>query len=471
MDLAGALDCAASQSDILVVDCLTVWTSSLLFSESCMDDIFPKWIDPVITRIDLMKSEIVFITNEVGLGIHPEYESGRKFRDLLGFVNQRFASACDHVLWFTAGIPTAIKGKLPEVLINRKENNPLSRNNNSNRETRLESVWNHLDQLTKPPRSLGQVEEIAARLCLIQDTMTPKTKPRSILVFAGDHGVCEEGVSAFPQSVTIEMMKNMAGGGAAVSVLSRLHQAELRIIDVGSVLPADQTLSGVQRSVVRAGTRNFTQAESMTLKETRKAVEIGRQCVREEKEKGTRLLILGEMGIGNTTPASALCAAILHCPVEEIAGRGTGLDNDGLKRKITVVEKALAFHQGKYNDGYELLSCLGGLEIAAMTGAILQAHEDNIPVLLDGFIVSASALAASLMNPSVSNVLIAAHASVEPGHRIILDSLHLQPILDLEMRLGEASGALIALPILDAAAAIFTEMASFETAGVSTQQL
>lgn len=183
------------------------------------------------------------------------------------------------------------------------------------------------------------------------------------------------------------------------------------------------------------------------------------------------MILLGEMGIGNTTSASALCSVILLRPVQDLTGRGTGLDDEGWKRKKSVVEKAVAFHQDKYSDGYTLLSRLGGFEIAAMTGAILQAYEADIPLLLDGFIVSTSALVAAMIQPRIADCLIAAHVSSEPGHRYILEALHLRPLLDLEMRLGEAGGALIALPILDAAAAIFNEMATFQSAGVSPKSV
>ncbi len=340
---------------------------------------------------------------------------------------------------------------------------------NQNSQTYYERAWAHLDQLTKPPRSLGRVEDIAAQLCAIQQSNHPKTNPRSVIVFAGDHGVCEEGISVFPQSVTGEMLKNMAGGGAAVSVLSKLHEAKLRVIDVGSKLPADQSISGVERNVIRAGTHNMTQEPAMTKDEMNLAVDTGRNAVREEIEHGTNLVIFGEMGIGNTTPASALCAAIMQYTVPAITGRGTGLDNQGLQHKISIIEKAMDVHEKHLDSAESILTCLGGFEIAAMVGGILEASKNHIPVLLDGFIVTVSALLATKIDPAVRDTLIASHVSVEPGHRHILDYLKLNPILDLNMRLGEASGALIALPVIDAAAAIFNEMATFESSGVSGQ--
>lgn len=330
-----------------------------------------------------------------------------------------------------------------------------------------DAAWQHLDQLTKPLRSLGRVEEIAAQLCTIQHTNHPQTKPRSVIVFAGDHGVCEEGVSAFPQSVTIEMMKNMASGGAAVSVLSILHFAKLRLIDVGSLHPKQETIQGVERRLVKKGTRNFVNEPAMTPEECQEAIEIGKKIVREEYKEGTKLLLLGEMGIGNTTSASAICAAILNTLPEQVTGRGTGLDDQAWNQKIEIVKKALAAHPTQ--NTMEVLTRLGGLEIAAMAGAMIEASHQNIPILLDGFIVSAAALVAYKLEPSVWHNLIASHVSVECGHKIILDDLQLKPLLDLDMRLGEASGALIALPILDAAAAIYNEMATFESANVSSQ--
>ncbi len=335
----------------------------------------------------------------------------------------------------------------------------------TNNQHDIDAAWRHLDQLTKPPRSLGRVEETAARLCGIQKTKQPQTKPRSVIIFAGDHGVCEEGVSAFPQPVTIEMMKNMANGGAAVSVLSKLHQAKLRIIDVGSMLPENEEMPGVERKLVRNGTRNFTNQPAMTLDECRQGIAVGRQTVSEEVEEGTKLILLGEMGIGNTTSAAAISAAVLNIPVENITGCGTGLNHEGWNHKKCIIENALHSHQ---ITGVEtVLSCLGGFEIAAMVGAMLEASKHTIPIVLDGFIVSAAALIACEMEPSVQQNLIAAHISAERGHRLVLDHLDLDPLLDLNLRLGEASGALIALPILDAAAAVFNEMATFKSANVS----
>lgn len=329
------------------------------------------------------------------------------------------------------------------------------------------AAWKRLDQLTKPKRSLGRLEDLAARLCGIQRTLAPQTKPRGVLVFAGDHGVCEEGVSAFPQSVTIEMMKNMAAGGAAVSVLSRLHDAKLTVIDVGSALPAGLPLAGVARKPIREGTRNFTKTEAMTDVETRRAIEIGREHVRLEHRQGTRVLVLGEMGIGNTTPATALVAAILRCPVDDLIGRGTGIDDAGLARKRNAIEQALSLHEKRFTSVESILACVGGYELAALVGAMLEAVERALVVLLDGFIVSSTALAASAIHPAVRDVLIAAHESAEPGHARILHHLGLNPVLRLDMRLGEASGALAALPVLDAAAALFNDMSTFESSGVS----
>ena len=329
-------------------------------------------------------------------------------------------------------------------------------------------AWKHLDQLTKPPRSLGRIEEVAATLCGIQKNHIPQTKPRSVIVFAGDHGISEEGVSAFPQAVTVDMLKNMAAGGAAVSVLARLHQCSLRVVDMGSKLPIHQTIPGVERRVVRNGTRNFFKEPAMTVDEMQKAVQTGKDIVQEEIKNGTRLLIFGEMGIGNTTSTAALTAALLKESTGEITGRGTGLDDAGLQHKIHVIQQALDLHHHRLSGTESVLICFGGYETAAMTGAIVEAAEQNIPVLLDGFTVSAAAFIASRWQPLVLSGLIASHLSAERGHQRILQSLNLQPLLDLSLRLGEASGALIALPLLDAAAAVYSGMATFESSGVGT---
>jgi nicotinate-nucleotide--dimethylbenzimidazole phosphoribosyltransferase len=333
-----------------------------------------------------------------------------------------------------------------------------------------QQAWAHLDRLTKPPRSLGRVEEIAVQLCSIQKITAPQSHPRSVLIFAGDHGVCEENISAFPQAVTGEMLKNMAGGGAAVSVLSKLHQVDLIVIDVGSMLPSDVTIENVERRVIRAGTRNFTKEAAMTDDEIRSAFDIGKEFIRHEADKNVKLVILGEMGIGNTTSASAISAAILQCPVADITGRGTGVDDEGIQRKISAIEKGLALHQPDPLNGLQIATRVGGYEIAAMAGAILEARDQNIAILLDGFIVTAAALVACSINPDCKFNLIASHSSAEHGHKQLLDFLRLKPLLQLNMRLGEASGALIALPIIDAATAIYHNMATFESAGVSNKK-
>ncbi len=338
---------------------------------------------------------------------------------------------------------------------------------NHNRNIYIEYAWRRLDQLTKPPRSLGRVEEIAAQLCGIQKTDRPKSKPRSVIVFAGDHGVCEEGVSAFSQSVTGEMLKNMASGGAAVSVLSRLHQAKLRVIDVGSKWPEGEVIPGVERCIIQAGTNNITKRPAMTLAQMEDALEVGEKAVREEIEQGTKLMIFGEMGIGNTTSASAICAAVLQCPVEDITGRGSGVNDAVFEHKVSVIKTALQLHKSELNTPRSILSHLGGFEIAAMVGGILEAGAQGLPVLLDGFIVTTAALLAAEIRPTAFNGLIAGHVSAEQGHVKMFEQLQLEPLLNLNMRLGEASGALIALPIIDAAIELFNEMATFESAGVS----
>jgi nicotinate-nucleotide--dimethylbenzimidazole phosphoribosyltransferase len=321
-----------------------------------------------------------------------------------------------------------------------------------------------LDQKTKPVGSLGQIEHIAVQLCVLQNTLNPCVDPVRVLIFAADHGVSSEGVSLYPAAVTAQMMHNFAGGGAAICVLAKQIGASLKLIDVG--VDADlSTLEGITHAKVRLGSGNIAIEDAMSEAELASALEVGRSAVKQAALDSIKALILGEMGIANTTAAAALQCALLGLPPEQVVGAGTGVTSGQLEHKRTVVARALA-RAGKCS-AREALRKLGGLEIAALTGAILEAQAQRIPVLLDGFIVTAAALAAnaiSAANPSHN--LFFAHQSAEIGHQHALAELGAKPLLNLGLRLGEASGAALAFPLLRAAAAIVSEMASFESAGV-----
>jgi len=322
--------------------------------------------------------------------------------------------------------------------------------------------------LTKPAGSLGQLESIAIRLAAMQKTSTPTLENVAIVVFAGDHGVTEEGISAFPQAVTAEMVRNFARGGAAISVLARQLGAQLEVINLGTAQPME-ALAGVRHYDLGHGTRNFTQQPAMTEHQLACALHAGRHAVERAKLSGAQLFIAGDMGIGNTTATTAIaCALLKHAP-SKLSGPGTGLNADGVAHKARVIQKALDLHHPHCAHPLETLRRMGGLEIAAITGAYIACAQMGIPMLVDGFIATGAALVATHIQPSTRDWMLFAHASAEPGHAHIVQALDAQPLLNLGMRLGEGSGAAVAVPLLRLACALHNEMATFAEAGVSEQ--
>lgn len=322
--------------------------------------------------------------------------------------------------------------------------------------------------LTKPPGSLGQLERLAVTLCALQGSDRPAVDKVAITVFAGDHGVCDEGISAFPQAVTGQMITNFASGGAAISVMARQLGANLDVVNLGTVTPPDGELTGVRHEVIAPGTANLARQAAMTGEQVAAALTAGDDAARRAAETGAQLFIGGDMGIGNTTSAAALACALLQEAPGNLVGPGTGLDADGLSHKARVVARALARH-GNERDPLATLASLGGLEIAALTGAIMGAAQRGIPVLVDGFIVSTAALVAVRQQPRVREWLLFGHRSAEPGHQRVLAALEAEPLLDLGMRLGEGSGAAVAVPLLRSACALHNGMATFDDAGVSNR--
>ncbi|MFK7854257.1 MAG: nicotinate-nucleotide--dimethylbenzimidazole phosphoribosyltransferase [Granulosicoccus sp.] len=324
-----------------------------------------------------------------------------------------------------------------------------------------------MDNKTKPIGSLGLVEPIAVQLAAIQGTLQPGVDPARIVVFAADHGVAQAGVSAFPAEVTVQMMANFASGGAAVCVLARSAGASLEVVDVG-VNGDISSLEQVVHSKVRAGTCNLAEGAAMSFEELDAALQVGREAVVRAVEADVRCLGLGEMGIGNTTSAAILTGLVCGADAMSVTGRGTGLDDKQLSVKQDVVRDALLRLAPLSDDPMECLREAGGLEIAALVGAMLEAPAHKLPIIVDGFIVTSAALIACRLKPAVRGVLFFAHQSSETGHKIALHSLEAKPILQLDMRLGEGSATALALPLLRAAAAVLGEMASFADAGVST---
>lgn len=324
----------------------------------------------------------------------------------------------------------------------------------------------HLDQLTKPPKSLGRLEDLATQYCLITDTSKPQLGRKKIFTFAGDHGVAEEGVSAYPQEVTPQMVRNMLAGGAAVNVLAGHAGAELAVIDIGVADPLTDA-PGLIRRKIKSGTDNIAAGPAMSLEEAREALETGIELARSAAEDGVTLIGTGEMGIANTTPSSALFAALLPCPVEDITGRGTGINDAGLVKKVEVIKRALKVNQKNCTDPLSTLAALGGLEIAAISGLCLGAASARVPLVVDGFISSAGALVACRLCPPVKDYLFFSHLSEEAGHATFLRIFKAEPILDLRMRLGEGTGAALAMPIIEAAVKVYNNMATFTSAGVA----
>lgn len=330
-------------------------------------------------------------------------------------------------------------------------------------------------ELTKPPGSLGRLEELACWFAGRLRDPTPEIVRAEIFVFAGDHGVAARGVSAFPQSVTGQMLGNFANGGAAINVLASLHGCRIEVVDVGSagIFP---TPRGVRNERVREGTRDLFVAAAMTDGELAAALSVGERCAREAVGRGAQLIIAGDMGIANTTAAACLICAFTGAPAERVVGRGTGVDDAGLARKVSVVEAAVVRARAEVggaqlddaaNTAWQMFAQLGGLEIAAMAGLYIEAARSGIPVLLDGFISGAAALAARALEPRAVEWMLASHKSFESGHAVALEALGLNPLIDLGMRLGEGSGAALTLPIIHAALALHRKMATFAEAGVA----
>ncbi len=334
-------------------------------------------------------------------------------------------------------------------------------------------IQKRLDNLTKPPGSLGRLEELAQQVVEITKNEAPQFINKVIFTLAGDHGIAEEGVSAFPQEVTPQMVYNFLRGGAGINVLARHVGARVVVVDMGIAVKIQNPKSKTQNFKDRKiawGTKNMVQEPAMTREEAIRSIENGIEVFEDEFKNGIDLVGTGDMGIGNTTPSSAIVAAITGERVENVTGRGTGIDDQALAGKIELIKRALSLNEPDPKNPLEVLSKVGGFEIGGLAGIILAGASRRIPVVIDGFISGAAALIAFSLEPKVKDYMFAAHCSVERGHKITLNYLGLKPILDLNLRLGEGTGAALGISIIEAGIKILTQMATFQDAGVSQKE-
>ncbi len=327
-------------------------------------------------------------------------------------------------------------------------------------------TWQRQKRLTKPTGSLGRLEDLSVQIATIQGTATPDVSRKAVVVMAGDHGVNVEGVSAYPADVTRQMVLNFLAGGAAINVLARQAGARVCVVDMGvaAEFPAD---SRVINAKVDYGTRNMAKGPAMTRQQAELCVTRGMEVANQEIDRGLDLIATGDMGIGNTTPSSAIAAVFTGEAVEKVTGRGTGVDDRGLAVKIAVIKEAIRVNQPDRNDPLDVLAKVGGFEIGGLAGLIIGAASRSVPIVVDGFISTAAALLAVELAPDVRPYLIAAHRSVEIGQRAMLEKIGVEPLMDFNLRLGEGTGAALAFHVIEASVRLLNEMATFEDAGVS----
>jgi nicotinate-nucleotide--dimethylbenzimidazole phosphoribosyltransferase len=326
------------------------------------------------------------------------------------------------------------------------------------------------NNLTKPPGSLGRLEEISIQLAGMKADPLPDISRKAVIVMAADHGVALEGVSAFPPVVTQQMVLNFLHGGAAINVLARQAGAGVTIVDIGVASDFDPSLTGLLHRKVAHGTRNMAKGPAMTRDEAEKALACGMDVLVQVAEKGIDLIATGDMGIGNTTPSSAMAAVMTGLPVTEVTGRGTGIDDAALEHKIKIIEKAIVINKPDPKDALDVLSKVGGLEIAGLAGVMIAAAARRIPIVVDGFIATAAAMIAKGLVPNVRHYMFCSHQSVEIGHQAMHKYLGLTPLINLNLRLGEGTGAVLAFHVIEAASRILREMATFSEAGVSDKE-
>lgn len=333
----------------------------------------------------------------------------------------------------------------------------------------MEKARSRQNRLTKPRGSLGMLEDLSVKIAGITGNHRPRLDHKAVFVFAGDHGVVKEGVSAYPQEVTAQMVYNFLNKGAAINVLSGHIGARVVVVDAGVAVDLKENPGCIIRKI-GYGTNNITGDCAMTKDQANESLMLGIEMVEEEQKKGLDIVALGEMGIGNTTPSAAIASVITGLPVEKVTGKGTGINDEQREHKISIIKKALEFHKPHLSDGFDILQRLGGFEIGAIAGAVLGAAAHHIPVVIDGFISTAGALIAHSLCPMVSRYIIASHVSAETGHVAMLSHLKATPFFDLHLRLGEGTGAALVVSLADAACKLLDQMATFKEAGVSDKE-
>lgn len=329
----------------------------------------------------------------------------------------------------------------------------------------INRAWARLDNLSKPKRSLGYLEEMAARVVAMYEEERPRIKKKAVYVFVGDHGIVAEGVSAYPQEVTALMVKNFLAGGAGINVLSRRAGADVYVVDIGMKEELADAPGFIRRNIKRS-TANMAKGPAMTIDEAEKAIDAGIEIALNASDNGVNMVATGEMGIGNTTPSSALYSLMLPAALADVTDKGTGLEDEGIRLKIKAIEKSIEINSHLMEDPVSILAAVGGLEIAGICGLCLGAASRRMVVVVDGFISSAGALVAMRICPSVKDYLFFSHKSSEKGHMIFCEKEGIRPILDLDLRLGEGTGAACAMQIIEDAVSIYNEMATFDDVGI-----
>lgn len=398
----------------------------------------------------------------------PEVLSGKKFKYIIAFNSSKTVLQPTSNSKIALSAETLAKGVCSSEKTLHKRLQPLVERVRPVKHELREVAQNKIDLKTKPLGALGKIESLAVDLSVMQNTLVPQLKKKRVFVFAGDHGVVEEGVSAYPSKVTVQMVENFLAGGAAINVFCDVYQIDLKIVDMG----VNGTFSPhpllIDQKIAR-GTRNFAQEPAMSEDEALLSIERGAEVVGSSCTASHEIIGLGEMGIGNTTAATAVISAITGLSPQRLAGRGTGVDNEGLKRKIEVLEKTLAYHKPDSGNGLEILAKVGGFELGGICGAVLAGAANGSCVVLDGVISTAAGLLAYLICPAVKGYLVAGHKSVEHGQQAALKFMGLEPVLDMGMRLGEGTGAAMTIQVAELAAQVMCDMASFDEAGVDKQ--